>query len=136
MSLRGGHWIGRIPAVPVAVLFWITAVLGVRMADHFQVGFPLCGLRLLTGLPCPTCGTTRALLASSKLEFGKAFAFNPLVILGSAALWAWFVLWAIDRGLGSNWTGAIGKRLRHRHWLGVLVLAAVANWIYLIFCLP
>ena len=34
--------------------------------------------RLLTGIPCPGCGMTRAWLAALRLDFAAAFAYHPL----------------------------------------------------------
>ena len=34
-----------------------------------------------TGLPCPGCGTTRMFLALSRLEFGTAFRYHPVMLL-------------------------------------------------------
>lgn len=39
---------------------------------------PACPFRALTGVPCPTCGTTHAAVAILHGEIGAAFAANPL----------------------------------------------------------
>jgi len=44
----------------------------------------ICLSQLILGLPCPGCGLTRATLALLTLDFPRAFAMHPLVIL------AWF----------------------------------------------
>ena len=38
---------------------------------------PRCSFRVLTGLPCPACGTTRALVALGEGRLLEAFAHNP-----------------------------------------------------------
>src|SRR3954463_10202601 len=43
--------------------------------------FPSCPLRLLTGLYCPGCGTLRGLHQLLHGHLGKAFGFNPLMVL-------------------------------------------------------
>ncbi|MFA9380250.1 MAG: DUF2752 domain-containing protein [Acetanaerobacterium sp.] len=40
-----------------------------------------CVVRNLTGIPCPTCGMTRAVLALASLHFKAAFYNHPLVYL-------------------------------------------------------
>jgi cytosine/uracil/thiamine/allantoin permease len=44
----------------------------------------------MTGVPCPTCGSTRLLEALSRGELGEAAGTNPLVFacLAVLALWA------------------------------------------------
>ncbi len=37
-----------------------------------------CPFSLLTGLPCPACGMTRANILALRLEFAEAFAMHPL----------------------------------------------------------
>lgn len=37
-----------------------------------------CVFRLMTGIPCPGCGMTRAWLAALRLDFAAAFAYHPL----------------------------------------------------------
>lgn len=53
----------------------------------------VCLFRRATGLPCPSCGTSRAILALLAGDWGAAWAHNPIGILVGVAL---FVLpvWA------------------------------------------
>ena len=37
-----------------------------------------CLLRMVTGIPCPTCGMTRAWLSCFRLELGAAFTYHPM----------------------------------------------------------
>lgn len=58
----------------------------------------LCLLRAVTGLPCPACGGTTAMVALGRADLLAALQASPLVTLG-APLW---VLWprlqpAVDR---------------------------------------
>ena len=40
-----------------------------------------CPLLILTGLPCPGCGTTRALIYIFRGQFGRAWQLNPSAFL-------------------------------------------------------
>jgi hypothetical protein len=91
-----------------------------------------CFLRDQLGIPCPTCGGTRALAALAAGQFGEALARNPLVAVGCLALAAW-ALWGLAATLVPRWrvtveaSPSLGRRLP---WIGLGLVAA--NWIYLI----
>ena len=53
-----------------------------------------CLVRQATGLPCPSCGTTRALEAVAAGEIGRAAATNPFGILLAFSMVA-FPLWIV-----------------------------------------
>lgn len=39
-----------------------------------------CLLRAITGIPCPTCGSTRAMLSLLRLDFVGYWYFNPMAL--------------------------------------------------------
>ena len=47
-------------------------------AVYFYIG---CPIRFFTGISCPGCGMTRAVLDLCRLDFVSAFEMHPLVIL-------------------------------------------------------
>jgi len=89
-----------------------------------------CTFRNLTGIPCPSCGITRAALALLDFDIGSAFAVNPLgtfvavafIIGGGLAL-----IWVLFRGpiltFELSWS---------RWWTGAVVGIVLINWMYLI----
>src|SRR5688572_19052319 len=59
----------------------IVSALGARV--WLQSGLSwTCPSITLFGLPCPSCGSTRALAALVELDFLRALTFNPLVVFG------------------------------------------------------
>jgi uncharacterized protein DUF2752 len=60
--------------IVLAVLFipWFYPVLSMS---------PSCAFRGLAGVPCPTCGSTRAIVHLSHGEITSALAMNPIVSL-------------------------------------------------------
>lgn len=57
-----------------------------------------CVFRLMTGIPCPGCGMTRAWLAALRLDFAAAIAYHPLFWAVPIA----FVLAFVRDGTASN----------------------------------
>jgi hypothetical protein len=118
-------------------LIW--SVVGLAAAALVVLASPLVGLvplscpfKAVTGLPCPTCGATRAVLAFLHGEWPAAFRLNPLLALAFLGWLAW-----LPYGLA---TGArAGRRLRVTWtardcaWLRVLAAGAIAaNWLFLV----
>jgi hypothetical protein len=112
-------------------------VLGAaRLIPHLPVPLPVCGLRALTGMPCPLCGSTRSLMAWSHLQVAEAFRFNPLAAMAVVATVGWLLLSAFERCSGHRWTTNIAMHFQKRPWLALLLAAIGANWLYLVLCLP
>jgi hypothetical protein len=91
----------------------------------------LCVFKGLTGLPCPTCGSTRTLARLFSLDPAGALAMNPLATLGAAVLLAWaagdLLLLPARRSLRVELHGSLATPARL-----AFVLAFVANWGYLL----
>jgi hypothetical protein len=92
---------------------------------------PACVFHALTGVPCPACGTTRAVLALAQLDPRAAIEFNPLVTVG---LVVGFVLaaaalpWVMARGPVPVLSGG-GLSARAR---GLAAGVLVAQWAWLV----
>jgi Protein of unknown function (DUF2752) len=78
-----------------------------------------CPLRSATGIPCPLCGITRAVVAAAHGHVGASLAFNPagVVVLLVAVIAllrpAWLVrlqlpAWSLITIVGALWVWNIG----------------------------
>jgi len=115
-------------------LLWGTVVvvlllLAMRAGQLAQI-LPACVFKTLTGIPCPTCGMTRATLALVNLDFMAALRVNPL----ATGLVMAFVVGGLVAGLAA----LLGRPLKEPRWdlrpterLGFVVVV-VANWAYLV----
>jgi len=112
--------------VPVAL--WVALVLlayWLRVATGEEV--VICMFRRLTGVPCATCGGTRATMALARGELDVAWAFNPLVTVLLVTL-PLLALWRATFGRRRSPLGRKGQRV-----VIVVLLAALAiNWVYVV----
>jgi len=117
----------------LALLWFAAAVSAIVLRPLWLTVAPhlgSCVFRSLTGLPCPSCGTTRAATAFLHGHFLTAFANNPLAALAGLLFVAGApiaVIWTTARWRVPSLPNPLSLRVR----IGALCLIA-ANWIYLI----
>lgn len=108
-----------------AALVLVWAALAAT-ASALAPGYPLCAFRRLTGLPCPTCGTGRAVLLTARGDHLGAFGLNPLMTVVAVL----FVAETLARLFFGR-----GLLTRPGAWrfAPVVILVAVAlNWAYVL----
>jgi hypothetical protein len=123
--------VSRRAPVPLWAVAIVLAWLGAIAAYELRLGPDaptLCNLRRLTGIPCPTCGATRAGMAIIDGRVLDAIAFNPLVVIGGAIA---AVLIALRVALGRAVRVDLPVWGRRVTW-ALLAVAFVTNWIYVI----
>ena len=119
------------PSRQLAFLWGGAAVLSAAAAPfaaRLAAGAPACLFHAVTGVACPTCGGTRALLALARLDLAGALAWNPLVALAALVFLAGgFVALALAaRGRGV-------PDVPPRPWLRAAAARALAaTWAYVI----
>lgn len=118
-------------------LVWLSVTVSAALAGSawlaLHLPWPTCAFRALTGLPCVTCGATRASLSFLHGDLGSAFRLNPLVFLGLCAvllfdLYAIFVLSTGARRVRLSFPRAGTRKVV----LATVLAAGLANWIYLL----
>lgn len=88
----------------------------------------LCTLRRVTGYACPTCGTTRMVLAVLDFRIADAFLHNPLMFL----LCVVSIVLLTFRFATARRIVWITSTVSRRVFIAVMLLAFVANWVYLL----
>lgn len=106
-------WLAWLGAGALLALAW-ALLASVRATT----GEPVCALRHLAGLDCPTCGLTRALGSLARGGWREALALHPwapALALQAAAAWALWGAW-------------LGGRLRARpdRWCPAALAANLA----------
>lgn len=86
----------------------------------------LCGVKALSGLPCPFCGGVRATAALGRGSLLEAFAWNPAVTLLHAGMLTSGAALILGR------TPAWLTPGRQRFVFRAAVVILLANWLYLI----
>ena len=117
-----------------SLLFLLGLMLLARVALHYQLPLPACPLREMTGVPCPSCGSTRAFAALAGLDFAGALRLNPLVSLAAGIAGA---VWLCALLRGDETVNRLSKWLGANTFLKALLAAALLlNWLYLLLRLP
>ncbi len=101
----------RILSLPT--WFWITVIVvlvALGMVRRFGFGV-ICLLREITGVPCPACGMSRALLSLTRLDIAAAFRYHP-------------VFWVFPIACLSAVMCAVSEK-RRKAWVICFILCAV-----------
>lgn len=77
--------------------------------------YSLCPMVLLTGLPCPGCGLTRAAFRVLHLDFAGAWSIHPFIY----AVLALAVVFVTERYLLQS------KSMKVSKWCGIVVMAGM-----------
>lgn len=96
-------------------------------------GIMLCPLRRYTGIPCFTCGSTRAVLALISGDLQTAFLTQPLIISLLCCM-APIALFSLCTALLQKRLFLVSlSRTEKRVLFSVLTAATLLNWIYLLY---
>ena len=132
------HWRRLKPGEIDHELIWgsigVCVLVGIPVWTLLFGSPPLrCHFHALTGFPCLTCGSTRALLALSHFHAFDAWRLNPLCALLWMA-WALYVPYGLVTSLGR--LPRLRVILSARDWFVArfaVPALAIANWAWLIW---
>jgi hypothetical protein len=96
---------------------------------------PSCAFKALTGMPCPTCGSTRSIVYLSHGEVASAFFMNPLVLAAALAalVYLFYSLFTFFFVVPRIVVALSGKEKDRIRYLAVLII--LGNWLYLVITL-
>lgn len=91
-----------------------------------------CRFRKIFHLPCPTCGSTRGILAFIRGNLLEAWHFNPFILTLILLLFTWG-LYSLIFEVGARKKLVVLLTSWEKRFLRFFILLAfLANWIYLI----
>ena len=101
-----------------------------RVGFDFGLIFPPCGLRMRTGLTCPTCGMTTAVLAFARGQILTAFYLQPAAgLLCSLLIVAAFFTFLIAvSGVYFSFLDRLFAEVRIIHVVVGLLVILAAGW--------
>jgi hypothetical protein len=113
-------------------VFAAIAALSFLVARFVPVlSFPYtCPLRGLAGIPCATCGMTRAFVHLAHGDVGSAVAASPLGAVLAGAAWLYAVADLVRVALGAPFPAPGPRVLRAAAALGIA--AVLVNWAWLL----
>jgi hypothetical protein len=118
-------WLSIALAGAALAVLWVAA-------GHEELPRVICPFRHLTGIPCFTCGGTRAVLALTRGDVHAAFVWNPLVAVSAIAASVWLFYAAVVTALRAP---RLRVRLAERDRLlfrAAAWTAIASNWVFLI----
>jgi hypothetical protein len=105
--------------------------LAAMMVEGDLISLGRCSVKEILGVPCLTCGSTRATLELVSGQFLSAFLMQPLMISLYVALGIWgvtsFCVFVAGRSVDLAWTS------QESRWIKIsMVTLPIVNWWYLV----
>src|SRR5437867_11781718 len=122
----------RTRQLTITAAAWLTLVAVASFLFFFNPAspsnqfFPKCPFRLITGLQCPGCGTTRACYQLLHLHPAAAFKLNPLTMMTLP-----FLIYGLAGFTKSAITGQSQRRVFiPTFYLWTWIVAIIFFWIF------
>jgi hypothetical protein len=122
----------------IAFRFWLLAsialVLGWFFRDFLLAQTSLCLFKSVSGIECPSCGSTRSVLAFLSGEIWLSLRYNLLGFLFGVLMLALPLLWFVEKVFKRVLIYALyvwlSIKFKRRRFLWFAVVLVVIYWIY------
>ena|SRR5690554_4527412 len=123
---------GQVPWGALWMLPLFAMPLGGWLVEQGWADFGRCAMKSAFGIPCLTCGSTRATLHLLHGEFGQALAMQPLTVFLYALL-AVFGLVSLALFIANRHPRIIYTRREVFAFKAALIVLPAVTWAYLIW---
>lgn len=118
----------RIEGVVIISVIGAIVLLSLLL-DSTPNYFPLCIFHTVTGLPCPSCGMTRAFISLGHWDIRSALFFNPASILIYPAAWAGLIMALLQVVFKRKYIETIWNKSK-RVLFPIILFIMALTWIY------
>lgn len=127
----------RLYTTVLTACFFGMLYIGYHLSSFSTKNVGFCLIKKCTGVPCPSCGSTRAVLLLLKGHFIASLQMNPFGILIAISMllvpfWIVFDLLSKKESFFNFYTQA-ETLLKQRSIAIPLVVLVVLNWIWTIY---
>ncbi len=110
---------------------WVLATRILEFSDQFH-SFTVCPIKLVAGIPCPSCGSTRAVQQLLDGEFFRAILLNPiglLLFLGLVTIPFWLLFdISFKKATLFRFYNQTEKRLKQKKYAIPAIILVLCNW--------
>ena len=89
-----------------------------------------CIWKMITGIPCPGCGLTRAFIFAVQFNFIEAVRMNILFLPLSAGMTVFFVCALADVFAGRQWIKRVNSFLAKKWVVALAAILTALSWYY------
>lgn len=119
--------------VEVFAVIGAASFLAARLLPLLELGYQ-CPFKAATGIPCATCGMTRAFVYLARGDVALAFAASPLGAAAAVLAWALALAALLRVAVGWRWPEVPQPWARAAALAGLCAL--LANWAYVVIAHP
>lgn len=132
MILNRGKLYSIMLIACIAGYIWTYCNIKLNLTDNKSVTF--CVIKHATNIPCPSCGSTRSIIALINGKFAEAFYLNPIgyivaIIMLIAPVWIFLDLVSLNDSL-FNCYQKIEHQIKKAKYSVPLILIVIINWIW------
>ena len=121
----------------IAGFFWVWWNINYNNTHNSDTAINICLFKNITGLPCPSCGSTRSLIHIMKLDFKTALHDNPLgfiLAFGLILFPLWIVFDAVSRKSTFFSFYLLTESIIRKRWVTVsFIILITVNWLWNIY---